>query len=94
MIEGRPPYTKEMEKFNMDLYKKQRKDRLADSICDYISDEDVTAKEIYDDILDEVKGMIDYHKRFMDKSIELKELLISHNTDEIDNLKKFDLGEK
>jgi hypothetical protein len=48
-------------------YSEQRKDRLNDVISDYMNDEEVTAEELYQDILSEVKSWIDYHETYVKK---------------------------
>ena len=51
----------------LDAYAKQRRERLDDSIFEYVSDSAVTAKETYDDIIDSIKGDAEYHKAYYDK---------------------------
>lgn len=48
-------------------YQQNRKDRLTDLIADYITDEDVSAEELYQDILSEVKSWLDYHENYVKK---------------------------
>lgn len=61
-----------------DAYKKQRKDRLGDSIFDYLSDESVTSRQVYEDMLSEVQICIDYHKKFLNKAQNLYELMLGN----------------
>jgi len=48
-------------------YKQDRKDRLTDIIGDYITDEETTAEELYQDIMSEVKSWLDYHENYVKK---------------------------
>ena len=48
-------------------YQQNRKDRLTDLIGDYITDEDTTAEDLYQDILSEVKSWLDYHENYVKK---------------------------
>lgn len=77
-VSGRPPYTKEMEKFNMNLYEQSRRDRLADCIGDYLTDEDCSAQRAYDEVLAEAKSWVDYHQKNLDKANEFYNLLLGH----------------
>ena len=47
-----------------DAYLKQRKSRMGDAIFDYLSDDSVSARNIYEDMLSEIDIIIDYHKGF------------------------------
>ncbi|UNH61172.1 hypothetical protein SSZBM1_55 [Synechococcus phage S-SZBM1] len=66
------------DEFNDGIYARARKDRLGDNILDYISDESLSAKKIYDELLDEVDDIIAYHKKYLEKTIAFKELLLGH----------------
>jgi hypothetical protein len=79
-IESRPPYTQQMEQFNMELYENQRKNRLGDSIGDYLTDEDCDSRRIYEELLSEVDDWIKYHQRYLDKAVELKSLLMGNRS--------------
>ena len=68
-IDGRPDLIPDPlfnENF-MKSYNDQRRDRLGDVISDYLSDEDKTAKEFYDDLIAELEDWIRYHERFAEK---------------------------
>lgn len=56
-------------------YESQRKDRMGDAIGDYLTDEAVSAKRAYEEILDEVQCWMDYHEKFYKKSKALYDLL-------------------
>lgn len=59
----------------MKTYSEQRKDRLADVVADYITDEQVTAAEFYFDLKAEVQSWIDYHKKEMKRAEEFMKLM-------------------
>jgi len=71
-IEGPPPF------ITNTTYEQQRKDRMGDAIGDYLCDEDMTAKQTYDEMLSEIQVWIDYHQKFLDKAIALKSLMMGH----------------
>lgn len=64
----------------MELYENQRKNRLGDSIGDYLTDEDCDARRIYEELLTEVDDWIKYHQRYLDKAVELKSLLMGNRS--------------
>ena len=73
-IEGRPN-TK--EDWNGVFYN-QRRDRLSDVIGDYITDESSDARQCYEEILSEIDGWIKYHQSYLNKTTELKSLMLGH----------------
>ena len=73
-IEGRPNIQHDWEK----EYAKQRKDRLQDSIDDYLQDEKVDARQTYEEMLSCVDDVINYHKKHYDKAVALKSLLLGN----------------
>lgn len=78
-IERRPVVTTpDPEVFNMSIFEKARRDRLADSIGDYLTDENCSARRAYEEILAEVKEWRDYHQENLDKANELYNLLLGH----------------
>ena len=56
-------------------YEKQRKQRTQDAIDDYLQDNKVSAQFAYDEILECVKDMMDYHQREYVKAQELYDLM-------------------
>lgn len=62
----------------MTSYEQQRRDRLADLIGDYLTDENCSARGAYEEILAEVQGWVDYHKSNLDKVTEFQSLLLGH----------------
>lgn len=67
-----------------DAYKKQRKDRMGDSIFDYLSDEATTSRQVYEEMLSEVQVCIDYHKKFLNKAQNLYELMLGNRPPSVD----------
>lgn len=59
----------------MVTYSEQRKERLANVVADYITDEEVTAAEFYYDLKAEVQDWIDYHKKEMKRAEEFMKLI-------------------
>ena len=60
-------------------YDAQRKDRMCDAIGDYLTDELVSSRRAYEEILDGVKTWMDYHEKFYKKSKALYDLLRGEN---------------
>ena len=56
-------------------YSEQRKDRMQDAIDDYLCDDQITAQFAYDEMLECVKSMMDYHQREFTKAQELYDLM-------------------
>jgi hypothetical protein len=56
-------------------YSQQRKNRMQDAIDDYLCDDEVTAQFAYDEMLECVKNMSDYHLREYLKAQELYDLM-------------------
>lgn len=56
-------------------YAEQRRDRMADAIGDYLTDEDVDARRAYEEILAEVQTWIDYYKKNLEKAQALYNLM-------------------
>ncbi|CAF34298.1 hypothetical protein S-PM2d233 [Synechococcus phage S-PM2] len=66
-IENAPliPNTKE---FNDKIYRQARKDRLSDTITDYMNDEDSGILNFYHDLTDEIQFWIDHHTKQLEKA--------------------------
>ena len=58
-----------------DSYYNQRRDRLSDVVGDYLTDESLTAKDFYRDLMAEVQSWVDYHEKELKRASEAKELL-------------------
>lgn len=56
-------------------YSEQRRDRMGDAIGDYLTDEDVDARQAYEEMLAEVQTWIDYHQKFLVKAQNLYALM-------------------
>lgn len=56
-------------------YAQQRKHRMGDAIGDYLSDEEVDARQAYEEIISEAQEWYDYHHRNMEKAKEFLDLL-------------------
>ena len=56
-------------------YAEQRRDRMGDAIGDYLTDEDVDARQAYEEMLAEVQTWIDYHQKFLVKAQNLYALM-------------------
>jgi len=59
----------------IESFENQRRDRLADAIGDYLTDESVDARQAYEEILAEVHGWVKYHEKFLVKAQNLYTLL-------------------
>jgi len=64
VIEGRPEMNVD---WNVE-YAKQRKDRLTDSVLEYLDDKDTSILEFYNDLRDIIVEMNTYHKTFAEKA--------------------------
>ena len=73
-IEGRPNIQHDWDK----EYAKQRKDRMQDAIDDYLQDDKVSARQTYEEMLSCVNDVIEYHKKQLDRAVELKSLMMGH----------------
>ena len=74
VVEGRPDIQYDWQK----EYEIQRKNRLQDSIDEYLQDNKVSARRTYEEILSCVDDVINYHKKEYDKAGELKSLMLGH----------------
>lgn len=50
------------------VYAKQRRERLADAVHDYLDDNDTTILEFYNDLRDIITEMNTFHKTYADKA--------------------------
>jgi predicted house-cleaning noncanonical NTP pyrophosphatase (MazG superfamily) len=73
-IEGRPEFQHDWKKD----FEQQRKDRLQNSIDEYLQDHEVSPRRAYEEILSCVQDEIDYHRKNLDRSTALKCLLMGH----------------
>lgn len=61
--------------YNSMSYSEQRRERLNDVIFDYISDEETSMEELFDDIIAEVRGSHEYFARYEKKCSDLLDKL-------------------
>ena len=73
-IEGRPEIQVPND-YWQEEYGRQRKDRMQDAIDDYLQDDKVDFQQTYDEMLDCVQDVIDYHQKSLDRAIALKSLM-------------------
>jgi len=74
VIEGRPEIQVD---WNAE-YQKQRRSRLCDAIFDYLDDEKVDPRFVYEEILSVLEENLEYHKEQMDRVFSLKSLMLGH----------------
>lgn len=81
-----PPPPPELQKFwAQSTYSQQRRDRLADVIGDYLTDEETSARAAYEEVLAESKGWVDYHQANLDKATEFYNLLLGHRPTDLNS---------
>lgn len=66
-------------------YAQQRRDRMGDAIGDYLTDEDIDARQAYEEMLAEVKVWVDYHQKFLVKAQNLYALMLGERPPISDN---------
>tara|TARA_B000000557_G_scaffold221968_1_gene190529 strand:- start:316 stop:543 length:228 start_codon:yes stop_codon:yes gene_type:complete len=64
-------------------YSEQRKDRMQDAVDDYLTDHEITAKFAYEEMLECVKTMMNYHQREYDKAQELYNLMLGKSDERV-----------
>lgn len=64
VIEGRPELNVDWKK----SYAIQRKDRLADSVHEYLEDSEVNISEFYNDLRDVIEDIVSYHEKQKEKA--------------------------
>ena len=74
IIEGRPEIQVPND-YWQEEYARQRKDRMQDAIDDYLQDDKVDFQQTYDEMLDCVQDVIDYHQKSLDRATALKSLM-------------------
>ena len=65
-------------------YKKYSLEQLDNWVNDALNCEDLTPEDIYDTITNVVDESVEYHKKYLTKSIELLSLLKGHRSFELD----------
>lgn len=66
-IEGRPKLIG-TEEFLQKTYEEQRKCRLQDSVDEYLQDDQVDVDTFYNDLVDCIQDIIDYHRKELTKA--------------------------
>ena len=56
---------------------------MQDAIDDYLTDHEVTAQYAYNEMLECVKTMMDYHQREHAKAQELYDLMLGNNNERV-----------
>ena len=64
-------YDSSAEQMTTPTYSDQRKERLDDAVFDYLSDENVTAQQTYDDLINSIKSDAAYYKKYYEKCRDL-----------------------
>ena len=60
----------------MKNYEQQRKDRLQNVIDDYIQDETISARQVFEEILSCINDVAEYHKKYQDRANDLKSFCV------------------
>ena len=68
-------------------YYNQRRDRLSDVVGDYLTDESLTAKDFYRDLMAEVQSWVDYHEKELKRASEAVSLLKGELECDVENEK-------
>ena len=89
-IEGRPNI--QSDAYWKTQFEKQRKDRLQDSIDEYLQDDEIDPRRAYEEILSCVEDVINYHKKQLNKAVSLKSLMMGHRA--VDLIDDPELAEK
>ena len=72
-IEGRPFFA------NPDkTYEKQRQDRMQDAIDDYLTDEKVSSRQAYEEMLSCINDVIEYHEKAYCRARGLYDLMMGN----------------
>ena len=86
-IEGRPELIG-TEKFLNETYAKQRQNRMQDAIDDYLTDEKVSARQAYEEMLSCINDVIKYHEQAYCRAASLRDLMMGHREFDFDDLAK------
>lgn len=76
----------------MESYSQQRKERLANVVADYITDEEVSAADFYFDLKAEVHDWINYHRKEIKRAEEFMKLISPIQIQQ--DMSNFSLGDK
>ena len=81
--EGRPGIT-DPTNLLQKTYEEQRQCRMQDAIDDYLQDDKVSSRQAYEEMLSCVQDVIDYHKKSLDRAVDLKSFMMGNR--DIDNI--------
>ena len=81
--EGRPGIT-DPTNLLQKTYEEQRQCRMQDAIDDYLQDDKVSSRQTYEEMLSCVQDVIDYHKKSLDRAVDLKSFMMGNR--DIDNI--------
>ena len=82
-IEGRPFFA------NPDrTYEKQRQDRMQDAIDDYLTDDKVSPRQTYEEMLSCINDVIKYHEQAYCRAASLRDLMMGNREVDMDDLAK------
>lgn len=60
----------------MQSYEQQRKDRLQGVIDDYLQDEKMSSRQVFEEILSCINDVAEYHQKFLDRANDLKSFCV------------------
>ena len=75
--EGRPGIT-DPTNLLQKTYEEQRQCRMQDAIDDYLQDDKVSSRQTYEEMLSCVQDVIDYHKKSLDRAVDLKSFMMGN----------------
>lgn len=75
-IEGRPDI--QTDDYWKKEFERQRKDRLQDSIDEYLQDNEIDPRRAYEEILSCIDDVINMHKKQLNRAVSLKSLMMGH----------------
>ena len=62
-------------------YQSARKDRVGDLLMDYLGDEELDSRHIYEEFLSEVDSLIKYHRAQYNKARQLQSWMLGYSSD-------------
>lgn len=60
----------------MQSYEQQRKDRLQGVIDDYLQDEKMSSRQVFEEILSCINDVAEYHQKHLDRANDLKSFCV------------------
>ena len=86
-IEGRPELIG-TEKFLNKTYAEQRKCRMQDAIDDYLTDDQVPARQAYEEMLSCINDVMEYHEKAYCRARGLYDLMMGNREIDLEDLAK------